>query len=133
MPDAMRAKHPLFDQSDIAALVQQTGASYEVVRQAYCEEMAALRSGAKVEKFLCIIASRRVRHRLKAKSAATALPGLPWTAAPAASAAAVNLRSSPRGVTARRREAGLRAERVLVTTRVDRTDATGDTISETGV
>lgn len=66
LPDVMPARRTAPDECEIAALVQQTAASYEVVRQLYCEEFAALKAEAKVEAFLGIIASRRVRQRLRA-------------------------------------------------------------------
>lgn len=74
MANVMRSRGAAGDEYAIAALVQQTAASYEVVKELYYQEFAALRAEAKVENFLGIIASRRVRQRLRATAKAVHVP-----------------------------------------------------------
>jgi uncharacterized protein DUF3562 len=80
--DAMPIKRGVIDESAITALVQQTEASYEVVKQLYHQEFAALRAEAKVEAFLTIIASRRVRQRLRAARPPPGMQPAPGRVAP---------------------------------------------------
>jgi len=57
---------PQADEATIAALAKQARIAHDIVKQIYDEEIAALDSNAKVKNFVGVIASRRVKRRLKA-------------------------------------------------------------------
>jgi len=72
VPDAARsARHPrpISDDATITALAKQTHTSHDVVKRLYEEEIAALHDKASVKHFVDVIASRRVKQRLKAMKA----------------------------------------------------------------
>jgi hypothetical protein len=53
------------DESAVAALAQRTRTPIEIVRHLYDQELAELRSKSTVKNFLGVIASRRVKERLR--------------------------------------------------------------------
>jgi Protein of unknown function (DUF3562) len=59
------------DEATISALAKQTDTAKDVVRHLYDEELAALHAHAKVPNFIGVIASRRVKQRLRALHRAT--------------------------------------------------------------
>ena len=68
MPDALpsaRNRTPS-DEATIATLARQTDTNRELVRHLYDEEIAALGEVATVKTFIGLIASRRVKQRLRA-------------------------------------------------------------------
>jgi len=50
----------------VATLAKQTGASRDVARRVYDEELQTLEAGSTVKNFIHVIAGRRARQRLKA-------------------------------------------------------------------
>jgi Protein of unknown function (DUF3562) len=53
------------DESAVTALAQRTHIPIEIVRHLYDQELAELRSKSTVKNFLGVIASRRVKERLR--------------------------------------------------------------------
>jgi hypothetical protein len=64
VPSARTRVHA--DEAAIASLAHQTDSNRELVRHLYDEEIAALREKATVKNFIGVIASRRVKQRLRA-------------------------------------------------------------------
>lgn len=56
-------------EAEVASLANQTQAPLEVVKRLYDEEMAALQANAKVKNFIGVIAGRRVKTQLMARTA----------------------------------------------------------------
>jgi Protein of unknown function (DUF3562) len=86
MPDAvlppLSSARP--DAAAVAALARQTRSSHELVKDLYDQEIAALHAQAKVKNFIGIIASRRVKQRLRAQQKGEAGSKQPSTSSAAA-------------------------------------------------
>ena len=61
-------KHRPLDEASVSALARKTDTPVEEIRKLYAQEVADLESTANVKNFIDVIASRRVKERLRARA-----------------------------------------------------------------